>query len=89
MSTSKLIRSAAAIADDHEWKLLAVRPAHDQPANDYLGFVLCRRNITANPHHPYCTHLLNVSVAEGPGYFAIGHYDMTLDTAIEDFCTRK
>jgi hypothetical protein len=76
------------MADEHGWELIAVRPLSDDPDDAHLGFVLCRRDVCADPDLPYCTHLINMSSLR-PDYFAIGHYDMTLDTAIEDFCTRK
>lgn len=77
-----IIETAEKVAKKLGWELLKIRKFDDNPNNNYLSFVLCKRS-----ENDYCTHIFNHS---GKGGFVTGHYDFkTYEKALEDFLNRK
>jgi hypothetical protein len=81
-----VIDNAKSLAEEKGWELIHVRVFDNNPANDYLKFVLCKRG-----EGDYCTHLYNTDGgSDGKGFFVEGHYDLSnYRVALDDLYDRK
>lgn len=71
------------LAKKRDCTVVKVRKVNDNPSDDYLRIVMCKRN-----ENEYCTWLHNSSYGEN-GEFFYGHYGLkNEDDAFEDFVKR-
>jgi hypothetical protein len=76
-----VIEKAKKIAEEKEWELFHIRLFDENPANDYLKFVLVKCS-----EGNYATLLYNVD----RGFFGEGRYDFkTKNEAYDDLLSRK
>jgi hypothetical protein len=81
-TNQEVINNAKKIAEEKGWELLHVRLFNENPADDYLKFVLVKLS-----EGNFATFLFNTSKG---GFFVEGRYDFkTKNEAYDDLLSRK